>query len=361
MLVFDFKGAHPFFGFGTTFANILGTVQEEDRELGSHISTAAAINSVIGQMDTRGASSRVVNAIQSASSKTGVNFSYLMQKASQESSFNPTAKATTSSATGLFQFTGQTWLHMVKTYGEQYGLGDYAAQIQKAPDGKLSVSDPAMRQEILALRKDPQISSEMAAELDKENAAALERKVGGKIGATELYLAHFLGANGASRFIREMRSNPATAAADLMPTAAAANKGVFYTKLGEPRSLQEVYQKFAQKFDVHGTQLAGIISKGVTEGTPSGASSFSIASLMPTDMGATEPDFAGEGAESVLRLQGSQTQKVASLGIGSSLFDAMIMGQLQDTGLAQSSPSEAFGQYAANKRKNAYSSMSYTA
>src|SRR6185369_2006696 len=46
----------------------------------------------------------VLASIQKASANTGVDFSYLMAQASRESSFDPSAKASTSSATGLYQF-----------------------------------------------------------------------------------------------------------------------------------------------------------------------------------------------------------------------------------------------------------------
>ena len=44
----------------------------------------------------RQAPNGVVNAIKTASAKTGVSFSYLMEKAAAESSFDPNAKAKTS-------------------------------------------------------------------------------------------------------------------------------------------------------------------------------------------------------------------------------------------------------------------------
>lgn len=216
----------------------------------AHSYIASTINSVVNQSDAQGASSRVLQAIKYAADKTGVDFSYLVKKASQESGFDPTAKASNSTATGLYQFTSQTWLQMVKTYGAQYGLGHYATQISANSDGHLSVSDPAVRKEILALRNDPTVSAEMAGEFDKENAASLKDSVGGKIGNTELYLAHFLGAGGASDFISEMRSNPSASAAAVLPSAAAANPSVFYAKDGQPRSLQQIYEHFAQKFNV---------------------------------------------------------------------------------------------------------------
>ncbi|MCX2722320.1 transglycosylase SLT domain-containing protein [Roseibium salinum] len=54
--------------------------------------------------DTTSIASRIELAFQSASSSTGTSFDYLVKTAARESAFNPTAKARTSSATGLFQF-----------------------------------------------------------------------------------------------------------------------------------------------------------------------------------------------------------------------------------------------------------------
>lgn len=192
-----------------------------------------------------GAPQGVTNAIHQASARTGVDFAYLMNQAKAESSYNPAAKAKTSSASGLFQFIERTWLDMVNRHGDKYGLGRYAEAI----DNRLRVGDRATRQDILALRNDPQIASFMAAEFAADNKAVLERTVGGQIGATELYLAHFLGASGASGFLREMRHNPMTIAADLMPKAARANRNVFYdSRTGQPRTLQQVYAFFDKKF-----------------------------------------------------------------------------------------------------------------
>jgi hypothetical protein len=318
----------------------------KEQTLGSQLSIATAINSVV---ESEKASPNIRSAIQKAAHTTGVDFSYLMKKASQESSFNPTAKATTSSAMGLFQFTSQTWLHMIKDYGDHHGLGDYADQITKNANGSLSVSDPAAKQAILALRKDPHISAVMAGELDKENAAYLEQKVGGKIGDTELYLAHFLGANGAARFIREMRKNPSAAAATVLPSAAQANNSVFYTKAGEARSVSQIYQKFAQKFEGAGaTRMASAVKNSTSEASlaVSTHAASNIASFIPKNTAATQTttDIAQE-------LRSLTKQTVAST--SSSLFSAMVIGQVQDTKF-DVSPLGVFTQAAENKRKNAY-------
>ena len=337
--------------------------EQGDTQLGTQISIAKSINSVVDQSDSAGASSRVINAIQSAAYKTGVDFSYLMNKASQESSFDPSAKATASSATGLFQFTSQTWLHMVKTYGDQYGLGSYAAQILEDASGHLSVSDHATRQAILALRKDPQVSAEMAGELDKENAAALTQKVGGKIGSTELYLAHFLGAGGASSFIRQMRNNPKVAAADVLPTAAAANPSVFYGKDGQARSVQQIYQHFAQKFDSGSTQMASATTKAISSraaGRSLAAASgngiaITMANLMPT---ATSPATSAYNAIAAVHSSTNASAMRLASANGSTLFNAMLLGQAQSAGMTIPSPLAALNQQADSRKKDAYAILS---
>src|SRR5947199_6360192 len=105
---------------------------------------------------------RVTAAIQLASARTGVQFDYLLNQARVESSLNPEARARTSSATGLFQFIEQTWLGMVKQHGNAHGLGWAADAIQRGRNGHYYVADPAMRHQILDLRRQPEASSAMA-------------------------------------------------------------------------------------------------------------------------------------------------------------------------------------------------------
>ncbi|PZO87519.1 MAG: hypothetical protein DI626_03805 [Micavibrio aeruginosavorus] len=188
----------------------------------------------------------IYNAISNAAQKTGVNFTYLMENAAAESSFNPNAKSKSSSAAGLFQFIESTWMQMMREHGAKYGLEKYADKIGN--DNK--VSDSKTRNEILALRKDPEISSLMAAEFASGNYEHLKTYVGGEIGSAELGMAHFLGANGASSFLNAMKKSPNMAAADLFPREARANRNVFYDqKTGAPKSMREVYASFDKKFD----------------------------------------------------------------------------------------------------------------
>jgi hypothetical protein len=191
----------------------------------------------------------IVGDIKRASRAANVDFGYMMAQAAQESSFQPGAKATTSSATGLFQFIDSTWLQSVKQHGAKYGLGQYAAQISTDESGRPHVADPAVKQQILDLRKDPQISSQIAAEFAKSNKDEVERVLGRPANPTDLYLAHFLGASGASAMVKTVTSAGTTPAADLLPQAAAANRAVFYDNNGDAKSVAQIYQSFAEKIE----------------------------------------------------------------------------------------------------------------
>lgn len=174
------------------------------------------------------AAARVLPALAEASRRTGASFDALFQTARLESGFDPGARARTSSATGLFQFIDSTWLGTLARHGAKHGLL------------------PASRQEALELRRDPYAASLMAAHHMSDNAAALAGRIGRQPGAVELYLAHFLGAGGAGDFLETLAEAPDRPAAQMLPAAARANRGIFFTD-GRPRSVAEVYDLFARK------------------------------------------------------------------------------------------------------------------
>jgi Transglycosylase SLT domain len=201
----------------------------------------------IGEPTSR--DSRVTGAIAQAAARTGMDFSYLYNQAKVESGLDPNAKAGTSTATGLFQFTQQTWLATLKQHGAYHGLGWATNAITQNSDGHFRVSDPALRDNILDLRKQPEAAAAMAAEFASDNQSFLEQRIDREIEPVDLYLAHFLGAGGAARFLKAHNENPSAAAAPLFPRAAAANHSVFYAADGRTRSLDEIRSRFARKID----------------------------------------------------------------------------------------------------------------
>jgi hypothetical protein len=195
------------------------------------------------------ANSRITTALQAASRTTGTEFQYLVQTAARESAFNPSAQATTSSARGLFQFIESTWLGTMKEAGPQFGFARQAAAIEKVGEGKYVVRDPAMRAQILKMRDDPQISALMAGALAGKNAEGLAPDLGRKPTSGELYIAHFLGLNGAKKLIALKETRPGASAAAAFPEAAKANRSIFYERNGRPKSADAVYASLVAKHD----------------------------------------------------------------------------------------------------------------
>lgn len=212
----------------------------------------------IGNASGEGGRDRVTAAIRLASANTGVQFGYLLNQARLESGLNPNARARTSSATGLFQFIDQTWLGMVRQHGAEHGLGWAAAQVRQGPNGRYYVADPETRRQILDLRRQPEASSAMAAEYAADNGRYLENRLGRPMEPVDLYLAHFLGAGGAARFLRAHAGNPDAAAAPLLPQAARANRPIFFNRDGSMRSFAEIRARFAEKIAT-GNQNGGTL------------------------------------------------------------------------------------------------------
>lgn len=192
---------------------------------------------------------QVERAIASAAQQTSVDFDFLVAQAQVESAMNPEARAPTSSATGLYQFIESTWLNTMQRHGERFGLGNVAAQIGVTQSGNAYVADPVARAEILALRNDPQVAALMAAGLAEDNRAHLAPILGRQPDHGELYLAHFLGAGGAGRFLSAMADDPNQSAAALFRRPAAANRAVFYESNGAPRSLDGVMNYLSAKLE----------------------------------------------------------------------------------------------------------------
>lgn len=155
---------------------------------------------------------------------------YLKKVAQVESSGSAIAKAPTSSASGLFQFTKSTWEEMTKAMGKNYSLQD---------------------------RFDPVKSAEVAAFMTRQRKSQIEEATGREASDVDLYLTHFLGAGGASKFLKAMDTNPnASAATVASPEQINSNPNVFKDNYGRIKTLQEIYNDFSNKLQKAETVLA---------------------------------------------------------------------------------------------------------
>lgn len=135
-----------------------------------------------------------------------------------ESNNNPNARSRNSSASGLFQFTNSTWKDLVKKYGSEYNI---------------SFND----------KNDPKAQTILARKLLEDNKSFLEKELNRNPTDGELYLAHFLGANGAKKLIN---SDPNQLAVRIFPKEASANRTIFF-KGSKPRTVEEVYDLITSK------------------------------------------------------------------------------------------------------------------
>jgi hypothetical protein len=224
----------------------------------------------------------ILRGIQQASQATSTDFGLMMAQASQESGFHADAKSSTSSASGLYQFVDSTWLDMMRRFGAKYGAGQLAQQIGQDATGKAVVSDPAVRQKILALRQDPALSASLAGEYTKSNQTEVEQALGHPVQRADLYMAHFLGASGATTFLKAVETKGSTVAADLLPEAAAANKSIFFdAQTGKARTVSEIYHSLAAKIEKAASDLGGLASAN----TPVIPANASVAAAAPSSLG----------------------------------------------------------------------------
>lgn len=272
----------------------------------------------IGSVDNVPSDRAQVQAvIGRAAQATGTDFDYLLAQARLESGLDPAARARTSSAAGLYQFVNATWLATLDRHGERHGLG-WAAD---AIDG--GRTDPAMRAEIMALRFDPTAAAAMAGELAADNRAALTAATGREPGPTELYLAHFLGAEGATRFLRAEQADPDASAAALLPKAAAANRSTFYQANGAARSLGEVHALISAKMDAALAQ-GGTMPEPTQWAAPSNA----------PPIGPIAGEFASRAASLPQVQRGSMAETLrASFGPAAPAHVRAAYGQLRSLGL----------------------------
>jgi hypothetical protein len=232
----------------------------------------------------------VHSAIARASAATGVNFNYLLAQAKLESGLDSKAKAGTSSAAGLYQFIGGTWLETLERHGSTHGLA-WADSLISRSGGRASIDDPVAKAQVMALRFDPNVSALMAAELARDNSAELRGFLGREPDSAELYLAHFLGAGGARSFLGALQDNPQASAAGLFPKPAAANRPIFYDG-ARPRAVGEVMDLLRSKVAAAMEGGAALPHPGAVPAYSSPPASFTHAAASFADAPARRPSMA---------------------------------------------------------------------
>ena len=193
-----------------------GILSQSRLPVGSPLSAKA-----IADAEKLAQSKGVLGSIQQASRIVGVDETYMLLKAKQESGFNPHAHAKTSSAGGLYQFLDSTW---VATANKHKDLLEKYLHVDV---------DSMSRGQVLQLKENAFASSLMGAAFAKDNKQYLERNVnvpGFKADAGAMYMAHFLGPAGAEKFFENLARNPNASAAAIFGREAAANASVFAGK-----------------------------------------------------------------------------------------------------------------------------------
>jgi hypothetical protein len=226
---------------------------------------------------------------------------YLQSIAMIESGGNTNAKAKTSSAAGLFQFTDATWKDMTKKMGKDYSLED---------------------------KTDPAKATEVAEFFTKLQKTQLEKGTGKEANSTDMYMAHFLGAGGATSFLNALGKDPSKSAAEHVGKKAAdANIGIFYDQSGKPRSLDEVYKLMESKIGkaeqsvtagaFGGKPLPDAVAKIGTSATNKPSTMVASAPATPTAAISSAAPSSGGGTK-VASLTPKATDTVTTRGVSSS-------------------------------------------
>ena len=201
---------------------------------------------------------------------------YMKTVAMLESGGDPNAKAGTnngvySSAGGLFQFLESSYEGVTGRKGSG------------------------------AERFDPAKATEAMQKLTMMNKGQMEKGLGREVSGEDLYMGHFLGAGGATKFLKAKDQDPNQSAAKFDPTAAASNKSIYYDQKNNnrERSIAEVHSLMTEKYRKQqaaiqgGAKLPDVVAALGTGGMPlaGGAAPTTAVARAPT---AAVPGYAPE-------------------------------------------------------------------
>ncbi len=169
-----------------------------------------------------------VKLFKAVEASTGTDAVLMARVAALESGFRADAQPAKGSASGLFQFTDDTWEETVRKHGARFGI-----------DMTTDVFDPRANALMKGARTQDAIQLLKTVITDRE------------INEVDLYLAHFLGRTGVVRF---MSADWNTKAARDMPRAAKNNKNIFYEKK-QARTYTQIYAALDERFSLKAAEF----------------------------------------------------------------------------------------------------------
>ena len=170
-------------------------------------------------------------------------------------SFDLDARNKHTKACGLFQITPALQLQLMAEQGNKFPepyktIASHTESYVARKDAKgrpiysFRVKKGFDKKEVMKSCEDPVMNTLLTREYILYNAERLKDEMPKrKLTYTDIYLAHFLDAPNAARFIR-LAENPKThfhRASDYFKQEARRNKGMFYTSKGHPRSFTQIY------------------------------------------------------------------------------------------------------------------------
>jgi len=240
---------------GMAMGAAAGTWLSNKAEGAGHALGQWAGDKVFGASAASGVDNTTVGStITDAAKKVGVDPGFMLAMAKQESGFNPNAKASTTSASGLFQFTDSTWKDVLRRHPLAFGMHS---------PSKLNPADNALA----------------AALLTKDNMADFTARTGRQPTPTEMYESHFLGTSGAAKL--DKARGTGVSAASILPQAAAANPSIFYDKAtGRAKTADEVYQTLYKSVGSKASGYSAALANGANPDSLTGAGGVGAATPM---------------------------------------------------------------------------------